>query len=331
MLRRLIAAGAILVVLILIVLGVRSCQISARNSSLKDYTNNVSSLNQQSVQTGTQFFNQLSGGNKAGSATALQNQLNETRVQADNQLTHAHGLDVPGEMKGAHQNFLLTLQMRRDGIAGVADRIQQALGTTTSKDAVNAIASDMARFYASDVLYKDYTTDLISGALKSANISVGGDTGVTIDAHQFLPDIQWLTPTFVASKLGAQLPAQAGGKPAPGLHGHSLVSVSVGGTTLQTGSTNTLPASQPPTFTFNFTNGGTNVEHNVICKVSLSGTNVSGQATVSQTSPGQSASCQVPLSSAPPAGNYTLTATVQPVPGEKNTANNTLTFPVTFQ
>ena len=54
--RRLIAAGATLVVLILIVLGVRSCQISARNSSLKDYTNNVSSLNQQSSQTGQQFF-----------------------------------------------------------------------------------------------------------------------------------------------------------------------------------------------------------------------------------------------------------------------------------
>jgi hypothetical protein len=331
MMRRLIAAGAILVVLILIVLGVRSCQISARNSSLKDYTNNLSSLNQQSVQTGTQFFNQLSGGNKAGSAPALTNQLNETRIQADNQLTHAHGLDVPDEMKGAQQNFLLALQMRRDGIAAVAGRIGEALGTTTSKDAVNEIAADMARFYASDVLYKDYTTDLVSGALKSANISVGGDTGVTIDAHQFLPNIQWLTPAFVASTLGAQVPAQAGGKPAPGLHGHSLESVSVGGTTLQTGSTNTLPASQPPKITLNITNGGTNVEHNVVCKVSISGTAVSGQTTVPQTAAGQSTTCQVALSSAPPAGNYTLTATVQPVPGEKNNANNTLTFPVTFQ
>src|SRR5947209_20186047 len=56
-----------------IVLGVRSCQISARNSSLKDYTNNVSSLNQQSSQTGQQFFNQLSsGGGGAGGAQALQ-------------------------------------------------------------------------------------------------------------------------------------------------------------------------------------------------------------------------------------------------------------------
>ena len=37
------------------------------------------------------------------------------------------------------------------------------------------------------------------------------------------------------------------------------------------------------------------------------------------------------LTSAPPAGNYTVTAPIAPVPGEKNTANNTQTFPVTFQ
>jgi hypothetical protein len=332
MMRRLIAAGAILVVLILIVLGVRSCQISARNSSLKDYTNNVSTLNQQSAQTGVQFFNQLSsgGGAAGGGASALRNQLDQTRLQAQNQLTRAHGLDVPDEMKGAQENFLLSLQMRRDGVAAVADNIEQALGTTTSKDAVNTIAANMARFYASDVLYKDYTTPLISGALKSANIAVGGDTGVSIDAHQFLTDIQWLTPTFVASKLGAQVSTPTG-KPAPGLHGHSLDSVSVGGTTLQTGSTNTLPAGQPPTFTLNLTNGGQNTEHSVICKISISGTSATGQTTIPQTSPGQSTTCQVHLNSAPPAGNYTLTANVSQVPGEKNTANNTLTFPVTFQ
>jgi len=326
-----IAAGAGLVVLILIVLGVRSCQVSARNSSLKDYANNVSSLNQQSVQTGQQFFNQLSAGTKSGNGTALQNQLNETRLQADNQLTKARGLDTPDEMKAAQSNFVLTMEMRRNGIAGVASEIQQALGTTTSKDAVSAIAAQMAQFYSSDVVYKDYTTPLISGALKSAGIAVGGDNGISIDSHQFLPDIQWLTPTFVASKLGAQAATTTTGKPAPGVHGHSLDSVSVGGTTLQTGSTNTIPANQAPTVTLNFTNGGTNNEKNVVCKVSLSGTSDSGQTIVPQTSAGQSSSCQVTLPSAPPAGNYTMTAQVAPVPGETNSANNTQTFPITVQ
>jgi hypothetical protein len=328
--RRAIAAGAILVVVILIVLGVHSCQISARNSSLKNYNNNVASLIQQSDQTGSQLFNQLSSGGGANNATNLQNQINQTRVNAESQLSHAKGLDVPDEMRNAQTNLLLALQMRRDGIANIALQIQPALGTSTSKDAVNAIAAEMARFYSSDVIYKDYTIPEIVAALHSAGIGVGGTNGQTIEPGQFLPDLGWLTPTFVATKLGASIPTPSG-KPAPGLHGHSLDSVSVNGTTLQTGSTNTISASPPPAFTLHFTNSGQNTENNVVLKVSVSGTSVSGQTIVPQTTAGQSTTGQVTLSSSPPKGTYTVTAEVVPVPGEKNTANNSLSFPVTFQ
>jgi len=52
---------------------------------------------------------------------------------------------------------------------------------------------------------------------------------------------------------------------------------------------------------------------------------------VPETTAGQHATCNVTLNSSPPAGSYTLTATISKVPGEKNTDNNTLSFPVTFQ
>ncbi len=329
--RRAVAAAAILIVLILIVLGVHSCQVSQRNSALKDYNNNVGSLIQQSDQTSTQLFNELSHGGGSANANNLQNQLNETRLSADTQLGKVKALGVPDEMKGAQQNVLLAFQMRRDGIEQIASNIQEALGTSTSRDAINSIAAQMARFYASDVVYKDYGIPLIIGALRSAGIGIGGTNGETIESGQFLPDLSWLQPTFVAGKLGAKAPTTNGGKPAPGLHGHSLDSVSVGGNTLQTGSTNTIAASPAPTFTFHFTNGGQNNETNVVLKVTISSSNVSGQTVVPQTTAGQSATGQVTLSAAPPTGSYTVTATVAPVPGEKNTANNTLTFPVTFQ
>ncbi len=330
--RRVIAAVAVVILLIVVVLGVHSCQVSARNSSLKDYNNNVASVIQQSDQTGTQLFSQLSGGN-SGNPTNLQNQIDQTRAAAVNELNRAKGFDVPGEMSGAQQNLLLALQMRADGIASIAQQIQPALGNSTNHDALNAMAADMARFYASDVVYKGYTTTQIANALHNASIAVGGANGVTIEGGQFLPDIGWLTPSFIAGKLGAQA-TTSGGKPAPGTHGHSLDSVSVNGTQLQAGSTNTLAASPAPTFTLNFTNSGQNNEHNVICKVTVSGSGgsgASGQQTVPLTSAGQSSSCNVQLSSSPAAGSATVTATVEPVPGEKNTANNTLSFPVTFQ
>ena len=54
-------------------------------------------------------------------------------------------------------------------------------------------AADMARFYASDVLYKGYTLPSIAGALHAAGITVGGPDGEQLDAGQFLPDVQWVT------------------------------------------------------------------------------------------------------------------------------------------
>ena len=63
----------------------------------------------------------------------------------------------------------------------------------------------------------------------------------------------------------------------------------------------------------------------------IPGTTVSGQTTLPHTSAGQSYSCQVTLASAPPTGSAQITATIEPVPTEKNTQNNTQTFPVIFR
>ena len=328
--RRAVAAVAILVVIILLVIGIHSCQVSQRNSSLRDYNHNVTSIVQQSDQLGGQFFGQLTNNGGSSNATSLQSQLNQTRATADAELSRANGMNVPSEMKGAQQNLVLTLSLRRDGIADVALNIQQALGTSANTTAINNIAADMARFLASDVVYKDEAAPMIAAALHAAGIVVGPN-GETIYGGQFVPSITWVSPDFIRTTLGVSSSSTPTGKVAPGLHGHSLDSVSVGGTTLQTGSTNTIPASPPPTFTLNFTNGGQNTETNVVLKVSVSGTSITGQTTVPQTTAGQHATGQITLSQSPPAGTYTVTATVQPVPGEKNTSNNTLSFPVQFQ
>ena len=328
--RRLVLAAVVVVVIILIAVLVNSCEVSARNSALKDYNNSVASLNAQSVNTGHSFFSALSG--PTNDPTALQNSLNQSLSDASTQLGKAKGLSVPDEVKSAQQNFVSAMKMRADGIRNVAKEVQPALQSQTAQDAVNSIASEMARFYASDVLYKDYTVPEIIGALRAAGITVGGLGGQQINGGQFLPSISWLNPQTVANQLHVSLPSSAQNTPiAPGLHGHALNSVSVGGTQLQTGSTNSIPASPAPTFTLSFANTGQNTETNVKCKVTIAGSNVTGQTTVPQTTQGESTSCQVTLSGIPPKGSHQLTATVVAVRGEKNKSNNSLTFPVDFQ
>jgi hypothetical protein len=323
-----VAVGALVVLLILVVLGVQSCQSSQRVSALKDYNNNVSSLIQTSDQTGGQLFQVLSGSQGGGNAASLQTQIDQARISAEGQLSRARNLSVPGEAQGAQQNLVLTMTMRRDGIATIGKSIQPALANSTSRDAINQIATQMARFYASDVVYKSYVLTQLSTALDNAGIS-----GVQLNGGQFLPDAGWLTPSFVASQLHVAFsaPSSSNVKAAPGVHGHAMQGCAVGSNTLVTGVTNHVPASPPPTFTCQFTNDGQNKETNVTVKVSVSGTAVSGQTVVPQTTPGVQSTATIQLSSSPPAGTYQVSATVEKVPGETVTTHNSKTYTITFQ
>ena len=330
LIRRIVLVGVLVLAIVLIAVLVNSCEVNARNNALKDYNNSVASLNAQSVNTGTSFFHALSG--PTGDPTALQNNLNQSVSDASSQLHKAKGINSPDEVKGAQQDFVQALQMRADGMRNIAGQVQPALNSQSSKQAVNTIAAEMARFYASDVLYINYAVPQIIGALRAAGITVGGLGGQQVNSSQFLPSIDWLDPTSVARQLHVSLPsAPQAAKVAPGIHGHAMQSVSVGGSALSTSGTNTIPASPPPVFTCTFTNDGQNTETNVVVKVSVSGTSVSGQATVPQTVPGHQYTAQVTLGSAPPKGTYTVSATVQKVPGETTTTHNTQTFQVTFQ
>jgi hypothetical protein len=326
-----VAAVAILIVVILVALGVHGCQVSARNSALKSYSGDVYTLIQKSDQTGTQLFAVLSSGASSSDASSIQEQVNSALKSAQTQLAQAHSISVPDQVKTANDKFVLSMQMRADGIQGIANEIQPALGTSTSKDAVFSIAGQIAQLYSSDVVYKNYAAKELAGALHSAGIAVGAPNGVAISSAQFVPNVEWVQPTFVAGELHVSLPGSTGGKVAPGLHGHSLDSVSVDGTTLQTGSPNTIPASPAPSFTLNFTNGGTNNETNVVCKVTVQGTSDTGTTTVPETVAGHHATCKVTLGSTPPTGTQTVIAQIEKVPGEKNLTNNDLSFPVTFQ
>lgn len=321
------AFGALLVIILLIALGVHGCEQSATSSALQNYTTDVSSLITRSNATGKALFGVLAQASGSGSATSVHAQINNALQTADKQLSDARNLSVPGQVSGANQKLVLALRMRADGIRNIANEIEPALGTSANSATITAIAGEMARFYSSDVLYKDYSVPEIYGALHAAGTRFG-----PLNGGQFLPSLSWLTPSFIATELHVTVPGLASStKVAPGTHGHQLNSVSVAGVTLQTGSTNAITAKPAPTFTLNFTNSGSNNETNVVCRVTVTGAGVSGQTVVPQTSAGKNATCQVQLSSSPPTGTYSVVARVAKVPGEKVLSNNSQTFPVTFQ
>ncbi len=326
--RRAVLAVVLLIVVVLIALGVHSCQVSANESALKDYTNHVSSLITQSNATGRQLFGQLapSGGQQNG--PAIQTAINATLNQAQKELQAGRGYSAPDAVKTANQNFLLALKFRVDGIRNIASQIQPALGNQTSQTAVNSIASEMARFYASDVLYKDYTAPAIASALHAAGIAVGAN-GESIAGGQFVPSLQWLLPSYISGQLHV---ATSGGTGPASSHSHKLTQVAIGSNTMVPGVTNHTPATPPPVFTLTFTNAnGASAGSNVTCRVTVAGTGISSTATATTPSSGQTGTCQVTLTSSPPTGVHQVTAVVQSSASEGTNKTNSESFPLDFQ
>jgi hypothetical protein len=330
--RQAVAAGVVVLVIILLVVGIRGCLNSAKLHGLRDYNSNVAALVQASDdQVSKPLFEALGGGGAAsGDTVNLQTQVNQLRIVADEQLTRAQKLDVPGDMQAAQRSFVLVLQLRRDGLARIAEKLPTAQATgAASQTAIIQITGQMQQFLASDVVYSQQVQPLIARALADNGIH-----GERVRSGQFFPSIQWLDASQVANRLGGTLTSvQPSGPVASGTHGHGLTSVSVNGQDLATDSANRITAAPNLTFTVNFANQGDNDEHNVVVKVSIdgAGTPVVGETTVPQTSAGSSATAEVTLRQPPPVGKpVSIDAVVEPVPGEKDVANNKASYPALF-
>ncbi|MFZ0387449.1 MAG: hypothetical protein WAL22_17440 [Solirubrobacteraceae bacterium] len=328
--RRIIAGVVIVIVIVLILIGVSSCSSGANKSALESYTSKVNSLITRSQSNSAGLFKLLKSGVSSSNAVSIQNQINKIAQNASGVLSSARKQSLPSAAKAAQANLLQALTLRYDGLISIAKQIQPAVGSAVSPSAVSTIAGDMARFYSSDVLYKLYTVPELAEALHGAGAVVGGADGVQINGDQFLPSLSWLTPTYIANTLGVSAGSSSGSGPSatgPLPHGSKLNTVSFNGAQLQT-SGNTIPGKPAPTFTLNFSDSGASTERNAVCKVTVG--SASGQKVVPEVTAGSSANCSVTLTSSPPAGSATLTATIEKVPGETNTNNNTQSFPVTI-
>jgi len=146
------------------------------------------------------------------------------------------------------------------------------MNSSTAVDDLKQISGGTSMLYASDVIYKTAVGTAIAAALNAAGLPIGGTSGATINSGQVVPDLGWLNYRTVGLWLDASLPSKVVNSDAPGLHGHTLNSVTVAGTPLTTAGVNTIPVSKTaPTFVLSVTNGGNFDEFDVVCKVSIKG------------------------------------------------------------
>jgi len=322
MLRRLLALGGALVVLILIVLGVKGCLDARARGALSDYSRDVKQILIETGQTSKDFFGKLEepGGL---SVTEFTGQVDADRSAMTNYKTRIEGLSAPGGLGNAQKSLELVYTLRAAAMETIASKTRTALGEAGAARATAAIAKQMQTLLASDVVYESVVRPEINGKLADEGI-----TGSDVPKNTFVPDgTKWLEEEEVAKALGS-VSGSTGGEPSPGVHGLGLVGTSIGETELVAETTNSVVTEGTPEVEVTVQNQGESTENGVTVVVTANGKETTQE--IAALEAGAEETAVVPLTPAPE-GETELEVKVEPVPGEQVTENNEATYTVNFE
>jgi hypothetical protein len=321
LLRRGLALGAGLIVLILLVLGVKGCLNARKNRALGDYAGNVTQIVDETAHTSETFFGKL---NDPGTLTVTEfvAEVNADRSAMDSYGARVDALDAPGDMSDAQTALELVYELRVSAMDEIAEQMSTALGDVGSEKAAATIANQMKKLVASDVLYSSIARPEINGVLAE-----NGLEGDDVPGSVFVPEgTAWLDETAVSSALGSVSGATGGAT--PGIHGLGLIATSVNGTELTPESTTAVTAEETPEVEVQVQNQGESTENGIAVSVNVDGNTL--QQTISSIAAGETETVTIPLTPVP-TGTVTLEVKAQPVPGEQVSENNEASYTVEFQ
>jgi hypothetical protein len=311
MLRRGLALGGGLVLLILIVLGVKGCLDARANRELSDYARNVAQIVEETQQTSKSFFEP-----GTESVTDFVDRVNADRSAVDTYAGRIDDLSAPGDMSRAQSNLELSYQLRASAMDEIAEKMSTALADSGAAKATAVIAKQMQKLLASDVIYEQVVRPEVDGVLATNGISDSD-----LPKSTFLADEKWLDESTVSEALGAI----SGGETtsASGVHGTELSSVTVNETELIEGAPTTIAGAEGVEVEVSVTNSGESTENGVSVAVTYEGNTVKGE--INELPLGETSTALIPLTPTP-SGEVTLEIEVEAVPGENLTENNVATY-----
>jgi CARDB len=316
LLRRLIAVGVGVGFLILLVIGFRGCLEARSDRGLRNYTQDIGTIMQESEQRGKDFFDTIESPDN--SSITLQNRISALRGASESLYSRAQNIGVPGQMDDAQGAAELSLRLRRDALDTISQNVSQAAARTETADAITAIQEKMGSLYASDILWSQVAVPEIDDVLENEDVD-----GQDLPAGNFMPEdaLDWLDQTRIAEVFGGL----TGTDVAAGTHGLGLLRTTIGDTTLSPDSTTTVPDDSRE-IGVQVQNQGESDEAGVTVVVTINGQEI--QDTVDLNA-GESGTVRLPIETLPqPGTETTVEVLVQPVPGEAVADNNEATYTV---
>jgi hypothetical protein len=310
------------------VFGFRGCLDARKERAMEDYVRDANELVQLSKAESRALFDILNVPSEGDQSVDRQNQANTLKVDSATLADRANDLDVPGELETAHRYFVEALELRRDGLAVVAEELPGALAQEERRQSTGRIAQMMQVFSASDVLMRSRYNVELGDALDREDIDA---TRASDRQLTFLENTDWLDPDFVADQIAGV--RGSGGSATPGLHGNGLGTVSLAGVALTPGGSATVPLTSDAAFDVQVVNQGESTETDVTVNVTVGqgADALELEETIDEIAAGELKTVTIPLQEQPPTGQQVgITVRVKPVPGEEVTDNNEAEFTVIF-
>lgn len=316
--RRLIAVGAGVLLVILLVIGFRGCLEARSDRGLRNYASDMGTIMAESEQRGKDFFEAI----ESSTEIDLANQVASLRGASEQLLDRAEELDAPGQMRDAQSAATLALRLRRDALETVSENVAPAAADAETADAVENITNSMGELYASDILWTQLADPEIQEVLQAEGVE-----GVGLPAGNFMPEgsgTDFLDQTEVASIFAGV----SGDESAPGEHGLGLIQTSIGDTVLDPDISNEV-SSDSDEIAIQVQNQGTTEEAGIGVTVTMEGNTF--ETDIPKLAAGETGEAKLRLSPLPqPGAEVTIEVLVDPVPGEAVADNNTSSYQVVF-
>jgi hypothetical protein len=321
-------AFAILIV-VLLVFWISSCQGAGKKSSYKRYMEKVSVVAKDSEQIGRELNDALTTqGIKFGE---LNTKLSGLAQREQQDVTAARAMNPPGPLRLQHQEAIESLEFRVSGLRGLADAFTQASRAPKNVTG-NALllVGQAKRLVSGDVVWDDLFKDPAIEELRRQGI-----TGVAVPQSTFVPSPDYASSIFWEAILRRLQGATATGGTTGGLHGTGLVSTKAlpGKQELSSSTENTVTATTDLGFavTIEDTGDSQEVQVKVTLTIQQSPSPIVQTKTIDLINPGQQKTVTFHnLGQVQFATRTTVKVDIQPVPEEKNTSNNSAEYPVIF-
>jgi hypothetical protein len=321
-------AFAILIV-VLFVFWISSCQGASKKSSYKHYMEKIGTVASDSEQIGRELNDALT--TQGIKSSELQTKITGLAQQEQQDVAAARAMSPPGPLRLQHQHAIEALEFRVSGLSGLADAFRQAaLSPKNVTGNALLLAGQAERLVSGDVVWDDLFKDPAIQELRHQGV-----TGVAVPDSSFIPNPDYSSSRFWEAILQRLQGAATSGGTTGGLHGTGLVTTKAlpGGQELSQTTENTVTATTDLGFavTVEDTGDSQEVQIKVTLTIQQSPSPIVQTKTIDLINPGEQKTVLFRnLGQVQFATRTTVKVDIAPVPEEKNTANNSAQYPVIF-